>query len=99
MLCFRRKEGLGRRRRSRDSIVSEEALKNRIFVVFLTFQKKEEERHSTTMGATDLFDYLHETLQKRIMIIDGAMGTCIQQLHLTAEDYHGSLRRLSNEIC
>lgn len=27
---------------------------------------------------TDLADYLHATLRKRIMIIDGAMGTMIQ---------------------
>ncbi len=32
---------------------------------------------------------LQESLQERILIIDGAMGTMIQQYHLTEEDYRG----------
>lgn len=32
---------------------------------------------------------LQESLQDRILVIDGAMGTMIQQYHLTEEDYRG----------
>ncbi|MFT4202279.1 MAG: homocysteine S-methyltransferase family protein [Chitinophagaceae bacterium] len=33
---------------------------------------------------------LKESLQDRILVIDGAMGTMIQQYHLTEEDYRGT---------
>ena len=29
-------------------------------------------------GKTDIYEYLHSVLEKRIMILDGAMGTMIQ---------------------
>jgi len=32
---------------------------------------------------------LESTLQHRIMIFDGAMGTMIQRKHLQASDFHG----------
>ena len=35
--------------------------------------------------------YLNETLQKRIMFLDGAMGTMIQKLKLKEEDFRGTL--------
>lgn len=37
----------------------------------------------------DLFAELDEILKKRIMIIDGAMGTMIQRYRLAEEDYRG----------
>ena len=40
-------------------------------------------------GHPDIFSYLHATLAKRIMMIDGAMGTMIQRHRLTEEDYRG----------
>lgn len=40
-------------------------------------------------GHADIFSYLHATLAKRIMMIDGAMGTMIQRHRLTEEDYRG----------
>lgn len=36
------------------------------------------------------FDGLRETLNKRIMIIDGAMGTMIQRHKLQEEDFRGT---------
>lgn len=36
-----------------------------------------------------IIDQLNETLQKRILIIDGAMGTMIQTYQLSEEDYRG----------
>ncbi|MDE6077827.1 MAG: hypothetical protein K2G29_08850, partial [Muribaculaceae bacterium] len=32
---------------------------------------------------------LKELLGKRVLVLDGAMGTMIQQLHLQEEDYRG----------
>ena len=40
-------------------------------------------------GSYDVFEYLKTTLAKRIMIIDGAMGTMIQKHKPTEEDYRG----------
>ncbi len=37
----------------------------------------------------DIFDDLNETLKKRIMIIDGAMGTMIQKHKLEEADFRG----------
>lgn len=37
----------------------------------------------------NIFDRLSATLKKRIMVLDGAMGTMIQTYHLTEEDYRG----------
>ena len=31
---------------------------------------------------------LKESLEERILVIDGAMGTMIQQYHLTEEDFN-----------
>ena len=36
-----------------------------------------------------IFDELNEQLKKRIMVIDGAMGTMIQKHKLQEEDYRG----------
>lgn len=41
---------------------------------------------------------LQEQLQKKIMILDGAMGTMIQQENLTAEDFGGEELDGCNEI-
>ena len=38
-------------------------------------------------GETDIFAYLTSVLQKRIMILDGAMGTMIQKNSFTEEDF------------
>lgn len=37
----------------------------------------------------DIFAELDATLKQRIMILDGAMGTMIQQYKLKEEDYKG----------
>lgn len=42
------------------------------------------------MNSTSRIDILKTELQKRIMILDGAMGTMIQRLKLTEEDYRGT---------
>mgnify|MGYP006077793277 FL=1 len=42
-----------------------------------------------TRGETDIFDYLNAQLKKRILILDGAMGTMIQKHRFTEEDYRG----------
>jgi len=41
---------------------------------------------------------LQETLRSRIMILDGAMGTMIQQANLTAEDFGGEEYEGCNEL-
>lgn len=41
---------------------------------------------------------LKDTLNKRILILDGAMGTMIQQENLTAEDFGGEELDGCNEI-
>lgn len=38
---------------------------------------------------TSILSLLNEQLQRRILILDGAMGTMIQRYHLTEEDYRG----------
>ena len=38
----------------------------------------------------DIKLHLQSILSERIMILDGAMGTMIQQHHLTENDYRGS---------
>ena len=40
---------------------------------------------------------IQETLKKRILVIDGAMGTMIQRHKLTEEDYRGT--RFANWHC
>ena len=40
-------------------------------------------------GESDIFSYLNATLKQRIMMMDGAMGTVIQQEKFTEEDYRG----------
>lgn len=37
----------------------------------------------------DIYDYINQQLQKRILILDGAMGTMIQRYNLTEEDFRG----------
>ena len=39
--------------------------------------------------AQKIHDYISENMQKRIMVIDGAMGTTIQQYKFTEEDFRG----------
>ncbi|BFZ11644.1 hypothetical protein BsWGS_14683 [Bradybaena similaris] len=39
----------------------------------------------------DIFQVLHETLQKRIMVFDGGMGTMIQKERLDEDDFRGDL--------
>ncbi len=41
-----------------------------------------------------VFDTLRGILDQRIMIIDGAMGTQIQEFELVAEDFRGILHLL-----
>lgn len=38
----------------------------------------------------DIGAYLNETLKKRIMFLDGAMGTMIQKLRLEECDFRGT---------
>ena len=40
-------------------------------------------------GEHDIFSYLNQTLENRILILDGAMGTMIQKFKFTEEDYRG----------
>lgn len=40
-------------------------------------------------GAVSLETELREMLQKRIMVLDGGMGTMIQQRNLQEEDFRG----------
>ena len=46
---------------------------------------------------------LQDILEQRVLILDGAMGTMLQQRHLTAADFGGSAlerwRRVSNLGC
>ena len=44
---------------------------------------------TTTLPVSALETRLRELLQKRILILDGAMGTMIQRYKLTEEDYRG----------
>src|SRR3990167_6141869 len=37
----------------------------------------------------NLLEYLHKQLQQRIMILDGGMGTMLQQYRLQENDYRG----------
>ncbi len=39
--------------------------------------------------ATRVFDTLHELLQQRVLMLDGAMGTMIQRHKLTEDDFRG----------
>jgi 5-methyltetrahydrofolate--homocysteine methyltransferase len=54
-----------------------------------------ESDHTTVHACTnsifllDIFQYLHDTLSERIMIIDGAMGTMIQQHNLDEDAFRG----------
>src|SRR5579871_6590799 len=41
---------------------------------------------------------LYDALASRILVIDGAMGTMLQQQHLTAADFGGPEREGCNEI-
>src|SRR5262252_807317 len=40
---------------------------------------------------------LRDALERRILVIDGAMGTMLQQQHLTAADFGGPAREGCNE--
>ena len=42
-----------------------------------------------TKGKHDIFSYLNKTLETRILILDGAMGTMIQKFKFSEEDYRG----------
>ncbi len=37
---------------------------------------------------------IKELLEKRILVLDGAMGTCIQNYKLEEKDYRGNLKYL-----
>ena len=45
---------------------------------------------STPFTRTARIELLHEEAKKRILIIDGAMGTMVQQHRLTEADYRGA---------
>ncbi|MDR0965580.1 MAG: homocysteine S-methyltransferase family protein [Myxococcales bacterium] len=47
-------------------------------------------RSTSTAALLSLFD-------QRVLLIDGAMGTCLQRLELTADDFGGSAREGCNE--
>lgn len=49
------------------------------------------------MSAAYRSGLLHQALQKRILVLDGAMGTAIQQRNLTAADYEDSRYEGCNE--
>ena len=40
---------------------------------------------------------LHDTLARRVLVLDGAMGTMLQQQHLTADDFGGPALEGCNE--
>ena len=42
------------------------------------------------MNQSDTEIALHKALQDRILVLDGAMGTMIQQQSLTEEDFRGT---------
>ena len=44
----------------------------------------------TTLTKKNIESHLKSILSERIMILDGAMGTMIQQHHLTEKDYRGN---------
>eukprot|EP00967_Tisochrysis_lutea_P110953 scaffold174098_cov31-Tisochrysis_lutea.AAC.2 len=43
--------------------------------------------------------YLESEMQKRIMVIDGAMGTTIQQYKFTEADFRGEPRHSPSAVC
>src|SRR5215467_14114588 len=45
----------------------------------------------------DIGKALRELMQQRILVLDGAMGTMLQQRHLTAEDFGGAALEGCNE--
>lgn len=45
--------------------------------------------NATTAVAVNTVEVLHKIVAQRIMVIDGAMGTMIQEYNLTEEDYRG----------
>src|ERR1035437_4729585 len=49
------------------------------------------------MSSTDRTQALHAVLQERILVLDGAMGTALQALNLTAEDFGGPSLEGCNE--
>jgi hypothetical protein len=62
-------------------------------------RKRTRERYTNSAPCTyhyciceiDVQAYLEKTLKERIMFIDGAMGTMIQRLRLTEEDFRGNV--------
>lgn len=42
--------------------------------------------------AKKIHDYIEKTMQERIMVIDGAMGTTVQQYKFSEEDFRGARR-------
>jgi 5-methyltetrahydrofolate--homocysteine methyltransferase len=49
------------------------------------------------MGLTDRYRELEELLRQRILILDGAMGTMLQQQQLSAADFGGAALEGCNE--
>ena len=45
--------------------------------------------NTTTVPVANTLERLHKIVAQRIMVIDGAMGTMIQEYNLTEEDYRG----------
>jgi 5-methyltetrahydrofolate--homocysteine methyltransferase len=48
------------------------------------------------MATESLKEYLHKALAKRIIVIDGAMGTALQKYRLQEEDFRGDVPELVN---
>jgi 5-methyltetrahydrofolate--homocysteine methyltransferase len=44
----------------------------------------------TMRAVSNTLDYLHSTLRRRILVLDGAMGTMLQRLKLGEEDFRGT---------
>ena len=61
----------------------------------------------TTAGTTSLSEQLKDELSRRILVLDGAMGTMVQALGLDEEsmrgdrfrDHHKDLNRFSDILC
>ena len=53
---------------------------------------------TTDRNRADRIDALHQALKERILVLDGAVGTYIQDLDLTAEHFGGPGEEGCNEV-
>jgi len=47
------------------------------------------------MGATDTTTVLKELLERQILLLDGAMGSLIQEYKLTEEEFRGPPQKIT----